>query len=545
MKCVLVTISGDGERAADILREHYADPHLEIVHLPRSVLESGSMIERLKAIRAYRSDIFAIATESIVWQYGSEALLLFGALSGASESIIIDTHGEALARKRPELLLKAPFRIARQSVGGRSVIRRAHKEIDRLESSILERPAADAGPGPGKQLSVAYFRAIPAPGTQPGGAASHTVGVIDGLVNCGEKVTVISNDELAGLGKDKLAFHRVEVSSEAMPRSAFDIEMSMEFAAGAAELVDQLKPDLIYMRYSRFSWAGVTIAQQANLPLFLEYNGSEVWVGRHWDRTHELGLLERIEKLNLAVATRIFVVSAIERDNLFNAGVPASKIVINPNGVDTDVFKPGIGGREVRNKLNINDDTVLVGFVGSFGPWHGVFALADAIAKLSPERNIHFLLIGTGALRDEMETRLRNAGCIDRTTFTGAVQHDEVPALLDACDILAAPHVPLADGSDFFGSPTKLFEYMAMGKAIVASRLGQIGDVLADDETALLVEPANADQICHAILKLAEDPSMRHRLGTAAREAALEKHTWKRNAQRVIDAFREICPDRT
>jgi glycosyltransferase involved in cell wall biosynthesis len=125
-----------------------------------------------------------------------------------------------------------------------------------------------------------------------------------------------------------------------------------------------------------------------------------------------------------------------------------------------------------------------------------------------------------------------------RVIFTGAVDHERVPALLDACDVLVAPHVPLADGSAFFGSPTKLFEYMAMGKGIVASRLGQIGDVLNHEETALLVEPGDAGALKEAIVRLVESPELREHLGKEAREIAVRSYTWKHNAQRVLDAYR-------
>ena len=124
--------------------------------------------------------------------------------------------------------------------------------------------------------------------------------------------------------------------------------------------------------------------------------------------------------------------------------------------------------------------------------------------------------------------------------FTGAVAHDRVPALLDACDILVSPHIPLADGSDFFGSPTKVFEYMAMGKGIVASRLGQIGEVLADNETALLVEPGNVPELARAMVTLVDSRDSRERLGGRAREVAVQNHTWTRNAQRVLQAFDEL-----
>jgi glycosyltransferase involved in cell wall biosynthesis len=124
--------------------------------------------------------------------------------------------------------------------------------------------------------------------------------------------------------------------------------------------------------------------------------------------------------------------------------------------------------------------------------------------------------------------------------FTGAVAHEAVPALLDACDILASPHVPLTDGSEFFGSPTKLFEYMAVGKGIVASRLGQIGEVLEHEQTALLVEPGDTAALATAIQRLVDSHELRTRLGFKAREVVVQKHTWKHNAQRVLDAYRSL-----
>lgn len=302
--------------------------------------------------------------------------------------------------------------------------------------------------------------------------------------------------------------------------------------------IERQPPDFIYQRYSRFSWAGVEASLRTRRPLFLEYNGSEVWVGRYWDRVGMLSLLERFERLNLAAAARIFVVSEVERRNLLRAGVSACKIIVNPNGVDADRFQPGVGGEGVRRELGIDDDETLAGFVGTFGPWHGVLALAEAIKLIPAEARVRFLLIGSGVLRDEVERTLREAGALRRVIFTGVVSHQKVPALLDACDVLVSPHVPLEDGSDFFGSPTKLFEYMAMGKGIVASRLGQIGEVLTDEETALLVEPGDARELSGAILRLTNSPALRQRLGAAARAEAVAHHTWERNAGRILDAYR-------
>jgi len=150
---------------------------------------------------------------------------------------------------------------------------------------------------------------------------------------------------------------------------------------------------------------------------------------------------------------------------------------------------------------------------------------------------VRFLLVGSGSLHAEVEKQLEGD---KRVIFTGAVAHERVPKLLDACDILVAPHVPLADGSEFFGSPTKIFEYMAMGKGIVASRLGQIGEVLIDGETALLIEPGNVGELATAMLKLVESEELRKSLGARVREVAEREHTWTRNAQRVLDAYKSL-----
>jgi glycosyltransferase involved in cell wall biosynthesis len=118
------------------------------------------------------------------------------------------------------------------------------------------------------------------------------------------------------------------------------------------------------------------------------------------------------------------------------------------------------------------------------------------------------------------------------------VPQEEAADYLAACDLLVSPHVPNPDGSRFFGSPTKLFEYMAMGKGIVASRLEQIGEVLQDGESALLVPPGDAASLATAIGRLFRDPALSARLGAAAREAAVERHTWDKNARDILDLAR-------
>jgi len=534
MKVVLLALSGDLSRWQDKITELY--PGCSIEFISRAEFEAGSHLKRLKALRALRPDVLAIATERLPWQRGQNLFMLFGALAGAREVLMIDAHGGLLRKSRSNVLLGAPVRLSRETITGANDMAQSRRELQRLEEETLrfsDLPQKSAR----SRLRVVFLRSTPGPGTQAGGAASHIKGVVEGLESLGVEVRLISNDQIAGLNVSEDRFDVIPPQPGGGSRALFDIHNNLVFTRGAVPLIERADPDFIYQRYARFSWAGVVAAKRIKRPLLLEYNGSEVWVGKHWDRVGSLELLERYERLNLDAAARIFVVSEVERRNLEGRGVDSQKIIVNPNGVDVECFRPGIGGADARRELQIEVDEVVAGFVGTFGPWHGVEKLAEAIKTIPANLRVRFLLVGSGSLHAEVEKRLEGD---KRVIFTGAVAHDRVPKLLDACDILVAPHVPLADGSEFFGSPTKIFEYMAMGKGIVASRLGQIGEVLIDGETALLVEPGNVGELAAAMLKMVESPELRKRLGARAREIAEREHTWIRNAQRVLDAYKSL-----
>jgi glycosyltransferase involved in cell wall biosynthesis len=229
------------------------------------------------------------------------------------------------------------------------------------------------------------------------------------------------------------------------------------------------------------------------------------------------------------------------REELLAHGIPAERILVNPNAVDPDHFRPGCGGDRVRHELAIARDEIVIGFVGTFGPWHGTVVLQEAIRcllQIPGELLLRFLLVGEGPLLQEMRNSLRPYETSKQVIFPGIVPHDCVRSYLDAADILVSPHVPMPDGRPFFGSPTKLFEYMALEKGIVASNLDQLAQVLCHNETALLVEPGNVPELTAAILRLAQDPALRNRLGRQARRVAVERHTWHQNAARMLNAER-------
>jgi glycosyltransferase involved in cell wall biosynthesis len=165
-------------------------------------------------------------------------------------------------------------------------------------------------------------------------------------------------------------------------------------------------------------------------------------------------------------------------------------------------------------------------------------------------------MVGDGQTMPKVREILAPVQCARFMTFTGLIPQAEAPAYLAASDIVVAPHVRNPDGSRFFGSPTKLFEYMAMGKGIVASDLEQIGEVLRDSlrtgelpedgpgeaETALavLATPGSPHELIQGMRFLVDHPEWRAVLGANARQRTLERYTWGRHVAAVVEALERV-----
>src|SRR5215210_7705915 len=191
MKVVLLALSGDLSRWHDKLVQLYPDCSIEMIS--RAEFETGSHMKRLKSLRALQPDVLAIATERLPWQRGQNLFMIFGALAGAREVLMIDAQGGQLRRSRSNLLLGAPVRLSRETLTGASDVAQSRSELQRLEEEALRSKSEPSALLHRSHPRVVYLRSTPGPGTQAGGAASHMKGVIEALETLGAEVQVISN----------------------------------------------------------------------------------------------------------------------------------------------------------------------------------------------------------------------------------------------------------------------------------------------------------------------------------------------------------------
>jgi glycosyltransferase involved in cell wall biosynthesis len=286
--------------------------------------------------------------------------------------------------------------------------------------------------------------------------------------------------------------------------------------------------DLIYERYSLWSYAAQEFARGAGIPGLLEVNAPLID-----EQAEHRGLVDRpaaeaVARRVFAAAHSLIAVSEEVAAYLHRfPGAPARTHVV-PNGVNPERFPVG-----VPPSIPSSCKGFTVGFVGSLKPWHGLETLAEAFALLSRQHaSCRLLIVGDGPGRSRLEDELTVHGVQNATVLTGAVPADEIPGLLASMDVGVAPYPRLAH---FYFSPLKVYEYLAAGLPVVASRIGQLEQIIRDGHNGLLYPAGDARALASALERLRTAPAWRARLGQEARAQARQKHTWQAAARRLLE----------
>ena len=286
------------------------------------------------------------------------------------------------------------------------------------------------------------------------------------------------------------------------------------------------KPDFVYQRANVHMLGAAWAARLLKRPLFLEVN-APLARERGQSRGFAWPALARwSERFLWSRADVLLPVTEVLAADLAAAGIDRGRISVIANGVNPARFGSR-NRRAAKARLGLENRLVL-GFVGFVREWHGLEQVIDLLAADGELAGAHLLVVGDGPALPALAARAERIGVADRVFFTGVVAHDDVANLAGAFDIALQPDVTA------YASPLKLFEYMALGHAIVAPDTPNMREVLSNGDNAILFASGNYDAFSEKVRQLSRDPALRQKLGDGAlRDIAAKDRTWEGNARRI------------
>jgi glycosyltransferase involved in cell wall biosynthesis len=361
------------------------------------------------------------------------------------------------------------------------------------------------------------------------GCSVHVQEVIRAMTSLGLQVDLIAArglDAVRPAGLENIRAHALPTIDADNP--AAREQLARDANAALRRTLEHLGPfDAVYERHSLWSVASMAFARDHGIPGILEVNAPLIDEQAEYRTLCDRDAAQRAATAAFGAAPTIVAVSDGVAAYVRRFTGATARLHVVPNGVDPVRFARAVSLRPV-----IGSKIFTIGFVGTLKPWHGLPVLVDAFAEVhAANPQTHLLVVGDGPERSKMEACLSARGLRHASIFTGAVAPADIPSLLSSMDAAVAPY-PAGDA--FYFSPLKVLEYMAAGLPVVASRIGQLEELIVDGQTGVLCAPGDARALAASLIRLGDDPVLRLRLGTAARSAVARDRTWLNTARRIF-----------
>ena len=313
-------------------------------------------------------------------------------------------------------------------------------------------------------------------------------------------------------------------------RDMVEIYLDRKLYDALEQDISRAQPEIILQKHTRYGQAGVRLARKLGIPIFLD-DITPVWEGEVYNDRSLKPIARLIRKRVFSQASGLIAVSPEMVKQLRAEGIPEHKIIFVPNGVDCRLFDPDATPNGLRQELGLSGK-IVAGYVGLLAEYHKIDLLIKAacrVVKSVPD--IHFLLVGN--LRNGKFKEMAEAhGIADRFTFTGVVQHEQVPAYIKAMDFCLIP-ATLA-----YMSPMKIYEYMSMQKPVIAPLGNTISEMMVHSgKEGLLFSADDEAALADAIILLAQNPEYTRELGIEARKRIQNQYTWYHQTKELVKAF--------
>ncbi len=295
----------------------------------------------------------------------------------------------------------------------------------------------------------------------------------------------------------------------------------------------RMKVDAIYARQSDFTFVPLIVSYYFRIPYFVEVNGL-ITEEMKLMRTSKLriSIAKVSEKLGYQHAKKIVAVTpGVKKAIKQLYDIPEEKIAVIENGANIDLFRP-VSKEEARKQLNLLQDEMYISFVGNFAPWQGIeYLIHAAQGVLSVFPQACFLMVGDGIMKEEWMALAEKLGVSRRFFFTGCVPYQDVHLYISASDVCVAPF--RKGRNEKIGlSPLKLYEYLACERPVVCSRIPNI-EFLEQQNTGILVESENPEELAKAIIRLFCNKQLREEMGKNGRRYVMQNHSWEAIGKKV------------
>jgi len=267
-------------------------------------------------------------------------------------------------------------------------------------------------------------------------------------------------------------------------------------ALEASRSSEALQYDLVHSHYWLSGRVGWWAQERWRIPHLLMFHTLGAVKNALFHRQAEPQLRVNTEKELAAQCDRILAASDREKENLVRfCGVPREAVGVVPCGVNLDRFRP-VDKARAREQLGLEPDEPVLLYVGRFAPLKGIDRLLEATAHLKRSRDLRLMIVGGDGEQTpesrELTSQSRRCGILDRVTFAGRVDHEDMPLYYSAADVLALP-------SHYESFGLVALESLACGTPVVTTQVGAMERIIRQDETGRVVQDASPAALAEAV----------------------------------------------
>ena len=374
-----------------------------------------------------------------------------------------------------------------------------------------------------------------------GAEGAHIKGIVTAFRKLGHNVTLSSihnidptkpenTNSATSPSSNKSIKHKILELTKFMPEFVFEILEVLYNCIALRQIKNEIKtkrPTFIYERYSLFMFATVWYAKKHHIPMVLEVNDSALV-----ERVRHLlfkKLACKIEQWIFQNVTGLVFISGYFQELAAKNYPNIAPSVISPNAADTDVFNPDkYNSTDAKANFGLEGKTVC-GFAGAFHHWHGIdWFVEEVIDELKNHPTLVLFLVGDGPRHQYIAELAKANNLTKQIVMPGRIDHHEIPMAIAAMDFGIIP-----DSNDY-GSPMKLFEFMAMGKGMVVPDFTPITEVVTDNRNSWLFERKNKQDCVKRFLEVALNPEQFKKVGQNAIEYIENHRQWRHNVEQII-----------